>query len=237
MSNTYFRFKQFKIEQDQCAMKVSTDACIQGAVAQVPAGVAAVLDLGAGTGLLSLMLAQRFPDVNITAIELDTAAFRQAQDNINDAPYRDRITVANEDARTFDPGIMYPFLICNPPFFSNSLKGPADARNQARHDDTLSQEDLLRLMDRVLTPDGTACFLWPAAEQLNWERLLARSGYYLHYRLQVRDRAHTRITRIISICSRIPVANPVEEELIIKDENGTYTALFSDLLSPFYLHL
>lgn len=219
-------------------MKVSTDACIQGATAPVPAGVNTVLDVGAGTGLLSLMLAQRFPAINITAIELDTAAFRQAQDNVNESPYHNRISVINEDARAFAPAERYLFLVCNPPFFSNSLKGPVDARNQARHDDTLSQEDLVRLMDRVLTDEGGACFLWPATEQLNWERLLAISGYHLHYRLQVRDRAHTRITRVISTCSRMPVLSPEEEEeLIIKDEDGTYTAACSRLLAPFYLHL
>jgi len=237
MSNSYFQFKQFTIEQDRCAMKVSTDGCIQGAVAQVPSGINTALDIGTGTGLLSLMLAQRFPQLRITAIEMDEGACLQAAANIKASPFQERITVLQADARTFQPENKYPFIICNPPFFTKSLKGPVDARNKARHDDTLSQEDLIRLMNRVLTDNGTACFLWPATEHAEWEQLLTREGYYLHDRLSVRDRAHTRITRVISICSRLFRAQPEEQELVIKTEDGTYSETFLTYLSPFYLYL
>lgn len=240
MSNSYFRFKQFTIQQDQCAMKVSTDACIQGAYACVPATAKKVLDIGAGTGLLSLMLAQRFPGIWIDAVEADAAAFDQAKENVAASPFADRIRLIHADARTFNPADRYDFMICNPPFFSNSLKGPVETRNKARHDETLSQEDLISLMQRTLKKEATACFLWPVAEYDSWKDLLVKKGFHLHHNIYTRDRAQTKITRSISICSMstdTERAAGMDEELIIKNEDGSYTSDFTALLSPFYLYL
>lgn len=238
MSNNYFRFKQFTINQDRCAMKVSTDACIQGACAKVPANAKRVLDIGAGTGLLSLMLAQRFPEILIDAVEADAAAFEQAKENVAASPFADRIRLIHADARAFDPADKYDFMICNPPFFSNSLKGPVETRNKARHDETLSQEDLISLMQRTLKKEATACFLWPVTEYGSWKDLLIREGFQLHHNLYTRDRVHTKRTRSISTCSMNTEGETYPDaELIIKKDDGSYTDAFTTLLSPFYLYL
>lgn len=237
MSNNYFRFKQFSVEQDQCAMKVSTDACILGAAASVPEHASKALDLGTGTGLLSLMLAQRYPGVRIDAIEVDAAACEQARKNIEASTFKDRVRVICYDARNYYPGERYDFVICNPPFFSGSLKGPVEARNRARHDDSLSQTDLAVLLRRMLTEHGTACFLWPATEHEVWEQTLADHALHLHSRLLVKDQSDKKIVRVISTAGITPNTGVEERTLVIKNADRSYTAAFSELLHPFYLYL
>jgi tRNA1Val (adenine37-N6)-methyltransferase len=149
MANSYFDFKQFRIEQGNCGMKVSTDACIQGAWTPVPHGACRILDAGAGTGLLSLMLAQRAPEVMIDALEIDEAAAIQAGENISASAFADRIHIHHQDVRSFQPEDQYDLIICNPPFFINSLNSPEAARNLARHNHTLQQKDLLDLFDKT----------------------------------------------------------------------------------------
>ena len=236
MSNSYFDFKQFRIMQDQCAMKVSTDACIQGAWTQLSAGNIHILDIGAGTGLLSLMLAQRHPQSMIDALEMDTAAAEQAALNVTASPFAQQITVHATDARTFAADHPYDLIICNPPFFKNSLHGPQAARNQARHNISLQQEDLLALMNHHLSPQGTASILWPITESMQWQELAARHGWVQQQLLSFRDKDSARISRTVGIYARY--GSPAPAQLLsIKEPDGTYTAAFKALLQPFYLHL
>src|SRR5205085_2984467 len=124
-SNSYFQFKQFRVQQEATAMKVSTDACIQGAWTPIEPFVKNVLDIGTGTGLLSLMVAQRNNHILIDAIELDENAAQQATENIHASPWGDRINIVNGDIRNYTFNRQYDLIICNPPFFQNSLLGDA----------------------------------------------------------------------------------------------------------------
>ncbi|XZF16162.1 tRNA1(Val) (adenine(37)-N6)-methyltransferase [Chitinophagaceae bacterium MMS25-I14] len=236
MSNSYFSFKQFSIHQERCAMKVSTDACIQGAWTPVRPHVKNVLDIGCGTGLLSLMLAQRSADIHIDSIELDEDAMKQAQQNVAASPWKDRIEVMLGDARNFPFGKKYDLIICNPPFFNNSLLGGNNARNHARHTVTLSQDDLFDAIHRNLADGGYACILLPAAEKKLWEETVQRNGWHLDNYLLVKDNPDAAVKRIISCCSQEP-GDKKEETLTIKDEKGSYTDGFTELLRPFYLKL
>src|SRR5262245_25570320 len=123
MSNTFFQFKQFRIEQDKCAMKVSTDACIQGAWTPIEENVRNVLDIGTGTGLLSLMLAQRKPGIRIEAIEIEEQAYKQAAENVAYSPWAEQIHVIPGDVRNDSLNRKFDLIVCNPPFFQNSLLG------------------------------------------------------------------------------------------------------------------
>ena len=236
MANSYFDFKQFRIEQGNCGMKVSTDACIQGAWTPVPDGPCRMLDVGAGTGLLSLMLAQRAPEARIDALEIDAAAATQAAENSAASPFADRIRIHQQDVRTFEPKEPYDLILCNPPFFINSLNSPEAARNLARHNDTLQQADLLRLFERTLKANGLAAVLLPFAESNLFTVLAAQHGWFLHQMLSIKDHEAAKVKRVVSVFARI--AMPVQQDvLIIKNAAGDYTPQFRKLMAPFYLHL
>lgn len=237
MSNSYFQFKQFRIEQDRCAMKVSTDACIQGAWTPISSACRSVLDVGAGTGLLSLMLAQRNSSIAVDAIELDEGAATQAQENFRQSPWSNRLKIFQQDAREWDAPSIYDLIICNPPFFSKSLLGAKEQRNAARHDLSLTLQELFDLATRMLKPAGELCILLPYAEHQHWERLLLQHNWSICRELSVVPRAGQAANRIVSIASRLSEQAKVEEELIIRDSNNNYTAAFMQLMQPFYLNL
>jgi len=237
MSNSYFQFKQFRIEQDHCAMKVSTDACIQGAWTPIFDGVEHVLDIGTGTGLLSLMLAQRNPDILIDAIELDINAAQQAKYNSSASPWASRINVIQGDIRTHYFSTQYDLVICNPPFFVNSLLGDKPERNIARHTTSLTFPDLLDAFKQYLSADGYACVLLPLPEHQQWNTLLRQNDWYIGETLLVKPNPTAAPNRIISLCSRNPYPDAKQETLMIRNAANEYTQAFKDLLHAYYLQL
>lgn len=237
MSNTWFQFRQFRIAQDHCAMKVSTDACIQGAWTPIPEGRVRALDIGCGTGLLSLMLAQRNSRIQIDAVEIDPDAAQQAVENCAASPFAGQINVVHADVREWGSEAQYDLVICNPPFFSNSLKGDTLTRNLARHDSHFDLRDMAAAFRRLLHAGGYAAVLLPDTAQPRWEQQLSESGLYLYRRLSVQPFAHSRINRIVSLCGKIAPANIQEESLVIYESPGQYTPAFTDLLRPYYLYL
>jgi tRNA1Val (adenine37-N6)-methyltransferase len=238
MSNSYFQFKQFLVQQDKAAMKVSTDACIQGAWTPVAKNVKNVLDVGAGTGLLSLMLAQRNSQILVDAIELDAQASQQAQENFQASPWSDRISLLQGDVRSYCFDKLYDLIICNPPFFQNSLLGADADRNNVRHTLTLSYDDLFEAMKRTLNPIGYASVMLPSAEHVIWEELLAKNNWIAFKKLMVKPKDSFAPNRIISLCTADKNKMiEADETLCIYNEDNTYTDDFSKLLSPFYLKL
>ena len=217
-------------------MKVSTDACIQGAWTPVPDQARRALDLGAGTGLLALMLAQRAPRLQLTALELDADAAAQAAGNLSASPWASRLEAICGDARVFDAP-PFDLVVVNPPFFTPSLLGPAAARNQARQTLSLSQQDLLSALERLLGPEGSASVLLPADAHRQWKSLLERSGWWLSRELHIVPRAGGAVKRVVGICQRGKPDVTETESLTVYQEEGAYTASFSRLLQPFYLNL
>lgn len=236
MSNSYFQFKQFRVAQEHCAMKVSTDACIQGAWTPVGEPVQTILDIGAGTGLLSLMLAQRAAAATVHGVEADAGAAMQAIANAADSPFSERIQLWHDDARTFDRGMRYDMIVCNPPFFINSLQSPEARRNQARHTVSFTQEDMFHALERLLQPQGYASVLLPVREHDTWAQLLRRRGWSVNRVLKVRPFAAQEPNRIVSLCSRLET-ELLEDELVIYDSSKTYTEEFKRLMQAFYLYL
>ena len=145
MSNSYFQFKQFTVFHDRCAMKVGTDGVLLGAWTRTGQGCS-ILDIGTGTGLIALILAQRIPDARITAVELDREAALQAAENVRNSPWAARIEVVEADIRQYATRVSHPFdiIVSNPPFFNSSLHSPSEARTQARHTDSLSYAELFQ---------------------------------------------------------------------------------------------
>ncbi|MBS1615361.1 MAG: methyltransferase [Bacteroidetes bacterium] len=235
MSNAYFQFKKFTIRQDRCAMKVSTDACIQGAWTPVPSDCKHILDIGAGTGLLSLMLAQRAPDAQILALENQSEARHQAAENMAASEYAQRLHILHADASAWSGPQTFDLILCNPPFFKNSLLGPNASRNAARHITSLDAQCLIRLSLEHLTQEGNASFLWPLEAHEQFVALACQSGLYLQQELRIAHRPDARPARVVGIYGRNIPEEILSESLLIKDESDSYSAAFQQLLQPYYL--
>lgn len=241
LANQYFRFKQFTVNQEDCAMKVCTDACLQGAytgwyVQQAALPAATVLDIGTGTGLLSLMLAQSLPAARITAVELDEMAAGQARRNFGAAPWQERMAVVVGDARELALLTKYDLIITNPPFYEGDLKSHDKLRNQAMHATTLNYEELLKVIDQHLSATGVFSVLLPYKPFAAFLSLANEMGFYAQKILHVKQSIKHDQFRTIAFFGRLPVATD-EETMSIVESPNVYTEKFKDLLQPFYLYL
>src|SRR5690242_10504161 len=192
MPNDYCQFKQFLIKQDKCAMKVCTDACLFGAFAAncLPITAHRLLDIGTGTGLLALMLAQKNENVKIDAVEIDEAAAQQAKENFDNSPWEERLNVYHTSIQQFINSTQnkYDVIICNPPFFENDLKSENKQRNLALHSDALSLEELVSVVDELLKEEGNFFCLLPYHRTKYFEELL------LKYKLCVKEKVFIKQT-------------------------------------------
>ena len=220
-------------------MKVSTDACVLGAVADV-AGAERILDIGTGTGLLALMAAQRNPTARIDAVELDPAAAAQAAANFVSSPWAARLRLHAMPLAQFTATVPAPFdhIICNPPFFRHSLRSPDVRRSTARHtaDDTLSFVELVGFAAGFLAPTGRLTVLLPPPEMQHFEQAAATVGLLPATRLMLRHRAGSKPLRHVTAFTR---QGPLlrEQELLVKEAGEDYSPAFRELLGPFYLAL
>lgn len=218
-------------------MKVSTTACIQGAWTPIHPSVKRVVDIGTGTGLLSLMLAQRNASITVDALEIDENTAAQATENIASSPFADRISILQQDARSFIPRQPYDLIICNPPFFSQDLKGPDSNRNAVRHDDHLSASELAEISKRCLSSTGYLSVLWPERRMAEWETIMNTMGWHLHESLSIHHNAGSRVSTVASIWSSQPVVNASKRDLLIYTAQSQYSDEVVDLLKSFYLRL
>lgn len=248
MSTPYFRFKQFTVRHDRCAMKVGTDGVLLGAwagasesseEASQPAIISAIeriLDIGTGSGLVALMLAQRFPNAFIDGIDIDSSAVLQAKDNFSASPFCARLRAYSSPLQYWQPQEKYDLIVSNPPYFSNSLLCPDNTRTMARHDNTLSFAELFEHSDRLLSPCGTLALVLPADAE---KEILALSR--LHHLYCVRlCRVHTTAAkpakRILIAFSRQALTCPLTPETLCLSENGLpRSAAYSALTQAFYL--
>src|SRR5688572_6302630 len=163
MSNNYFQFKRFITYQDKCSMKVCTDACIFGAwianiISNAKSGILNCLDIGAGTGLLSLMIAQKTSAL-IDAIEIEAYAFEQAKENFSNSPWNQRLRIFYSDVKHFNSPLKYDFIISNPPFYQNDLTSPLKTKNVAKHSTDLNLDELLGVIKNLLNKSGSFAIL------------------------------------------------------------------------------
>lgn len=240
MANDYFQFQQFRISQGDCAQKVSTDACLLGAAADLT-GATRVLDLGTGTGLLALMVAQRAPAALVEAIEIDPLAAAQAARNAAASPWAARVQVRPLSLAAYAAALPPAFshIICNPPFFRLSLAPPDAARATARHagEASLTFEAIADFAAAFLTSAGTLTVLLPPPEMAHFAQAAQMAGLPPRARLVVRHRPGGRVTRVIAQFGREAAAVETETSLTIQDASGAYSADFRALLAGFYLGL
>jgi tRNA1Val (adenine37-N6)-methyltransferase len=238
VSNTYFQFKQFKIEQADCAMKVCTDACLFGAwmVAflkeQNYTNPLRILDIGTGTGLLSLITAQEI-NCEIDAIEIEGAAAKQAADNFSAATFNSKININENDIRTWDSNSLYDCILSNPPFFEKDLVSPDPKRNLALHSAALSLHELLDIIDKKLNQEGLAAILLPYQRKEIMIRLALEKNLFMVAYADIKQTSKHPFFRTFLIFSR-KKQTPLSEEIIIQD-NRVYSDRFKELLKKYYL--
>ena len=172
MPNPYFAFKQFVIHHDRCAMKVGTDGVLLGAWTDVSLAHR-VLEIGTGTGLVALMLAQRC-GATILAIDIDKDAVGQAQENVSASPWGNRVEVGEQDVRSYETNMLFDTIVSNPPYFIDSLKCPDGQRSTARHTDTLHADELMEKVPELLTPEGKFSLIIPFEQSEELVRYLLR---------------------------------------------------------------
>lgn len=234
-----FTFKQFTIHQNACAMKVGTDGVLLGAWCPVENAVR-VLDVGTGTGLIALMIAQRVPQVQIEAVELDERAAEQARYNVSLTPWKNRIKVIATSVQQFAESNsgLYDAVVCNPPYFVDSLKSPDDSRTKARHADTLTHDDLLRSAQNLLSHQGALYVILPTVEADIFIEKSTQYGFSLAFCTHVLPTPQSAVKR--KLMGFVRESNKVlllEKQLVIEQERHLYTDEYKALTKEFYLKL
>jgi tRNA1Val (adenine37-N6)-methyltransferase len=238
VANTYFKFKNFTIEQEKSSMKVCTDSCLFGAwvaekISSTEFQPKAILDIGTGTGLLSLMLAQK-TEARIDAIEIDKNAFEEASRNFKKSPWNDRLDIHNVDIKNWSPDSKYDFIICNPPFFENDLRSPNTGKNISKHQTNLRINELLKLIPKLLIENGTFSVLLPSKTSKWFVENINHFGFFASYSVHIKQSKINSFFRSMFICQKKEIKNN-ESVLTIKDEDD-YTPDFRRLLNDYYLH-
>lgn len=233
-----FHCKQFRVEQGQCGMPISTDGILLGAwsgrIESAQQGGA--LDIGTGTGLLSLMLAQQCPELVIHAIDIDEHAVKTAHDNFQHSPWATRLHAAQQDVLSAQFDRRFERIICNPPYFNSGVSAQNHQRALARHTQSLDHQRLAQKTAELLAEQGLAHFILPANEGLAFTRLMQQQGLHLTRECLVRAEQHKPVTRRLLEFSHQRQTRISETTLNIRHENQ-YTAAFTELTREFYLKM
>lgn len=235
MANPFFKFRQFTVYHDQCAMKVGTDGVLLGAWAGI-GKAKKILDIGTGTGLIALMLAQR-SEAGIDAIDIDENACRQADQNVAASPFFKQIRIIHSSFGDYQPAEKYDLIVSNPPYFSQSLKSPDAKRNKARHDDHLSLEDLIAGSKKLLAEEGRIALILPVEQDQKLTGCLASNRLFRTRQTDVYPTPNGQIRRILVELSPTPGQHYTPERLTIEIERHRYTQEYRELTGDFYLNM
>ncbi len=237
MPNSAFAFKQFNVKQDKCAMKVGTDAVLLGSWIQ-PNGSTHILDIGTGTGVIALMLAQK-TNASIVGIDIDVSATQQAQENVDESKFKNSITLFNTSFQDFvkTTSIKFQLIVSNPPFFEQSLKSSDEKRSNARHADVLPFDELLEGVIKVLDESGKFCLILPTLEADKFRNLAQKKGLYLSKLLRVKSRVDKDTDKRHLMQFEFKPTEFSEETMAIEeDERHNYTQAYIELTKAYYIN-
>ena len=234
-----FKFKQFAVNQDRCAMKIGTDAVLLGAWCPIDNNPKSILDVGAGTGILALMLAQRTNADQIDALEIDEEAYEQCVENFENSPWADKLFCYHAALDEFvdDPEDEYDLIISNPPFYSEDFKTADEQRDLARFQDAMPFDDLIEAADLLLSENGTFAVVIPYKEEERFIDLCAEYELYAVKATRVKGSHKTPIVRSLLAFKRYELSVLTADELVIEINRHEYTDDYINLTQDFYLKM
>jgi len=231
-----FYFKQFNVDQTGCAMKINTDGVLLGAMASAEEPKT-VLDIGTGTGVIALMLAQKFKSASVDAVELDESAAKTAGVNFQNSAFKDRLEIYASSIKVFfdnHPDRKYNLVVSNPPFYLNSLESPKDKISLAKHTDIDFFENLMRGVSSHLSDSGNCWLIYPFQKQKLINDLVTTNALFLQKRINIHSFAHSEPHRQIACFGKEEMLLE-EHQFIIYDAVGVYSALYKEILQPYFL--
>ncbi|WP_374174652.1 tRNA1(Val) (adenine(37)-N6)-methyltransferase [Flavobacterium tructae] len=234
-----FQFKQFSVLQDKTAMKVGTDGVLLGAWAPINHNPFSVLDIGAGTGIIALMLAQRTNAEQIDALEIDEDAYEEAVENFENSPWGDRLFCFHAGLDEFieEPEDEYDLIVSNPPFYAEDYKSENEQRDLARFQDAMPFEELVEAADLLLSENGILAIILPFKEEEKFIALAKDSELYPFKITRVKGTPTAVVKRSLLAFSRNETPQPEVDELTIEIDRHVYTPQYIDLTKDFYLKM
>lgn len=236
MSNPYFSFKKFTVFHDKCAMKVGVDGVTLGAWCNVGCAKK-ILDVGTGSGLIAMMLAQRC-DATITAIDVEEYCILQTKENVEKSPWKNQISVLYCSLQDFtkQSNEKFDLIVCNPPFFIDSLHSPSKERTTARHNNSLTHIDLIENSMQLLAENGRMCVILPVVEGNQLIEIAENNGLFCQRKVSVHPNQEKPAKRLLLEFGRFK-CDLEESSLTIEQERHVYTSQYKELVKDFYLKL
>ncbi|MCF0191760.1 MAG: methyltransferase [Marinilabiliaceae bacterium] len=235
MANSYFAFKQFVVKQERTAMKVGTDGVLLGVVTAVKESDKHVLDIGTGTGLVALMMAQRLPSAKVMGIEIDEESAFQAEENCSESPFADRVRVERISLQEYKSDHPYDLIVCNPPFYNGTLTCPDDKRTMARHALSLTFHELAFFSSRLLTSEGRLTVIIPTYAEHEMTEACGENGLFLCRRVSIFPTPEKPVKRLVLEYSMRQRQTCDEMSLVIEYSRGEWSSEFRALVKDFYL--
>jgi tRNA1Val (adenine37-N6)-methyltransferase len=233
MGEKTFKFKQFQICQSDSVMKVGTDGVLIGAAVNCE-NASRVLDVGTGTGLIALMIAQKC-NADIYAIDINPESVEIANRNVSDSKYSNRVTVTNTSIQNYSPEIKFDLIVSNPPYFTTKIIAPDKYRAIARHDTELTIADFVENAVRLLTENGRICVIYPPEQMEIFIKLICDKGFFVNSKINVLPRNDMEIVRVITEISKEKTEALVRNIAIENSQRHDFTEEYKALTSDYYL--
>ncbi len=232
-----FKFKEFSVKQDKTAMKISTDAVLLGAWTKINKSINSILDIGAGTGVIALQMAQLYNAKTIVAIEIEINAYQQCVENFENSPWSDRLFCYHGSFQEFSIEIedKYDLIISNPPFYTANFLSENKKRNQARQTLSLSFEELLVGAKKLLSDNGFLSVIIPFSEENSFLEKAKIQGLFPIKITRVKGNINAKIKRSLILFTKLETNNCSKDELILEIQRNQRTVEYQRLVEPFYL--